>query len=205
MYFYRFGLAGIMVVMGGFVFAHPRTDVVVQKPITSTEVSHPTTSVPVTRNKTIVPTFKPVTSVQGAHSTTSVVVSKPSTDTRVFHPTTSVQVTHPGEMPLATTVPAGNSSSAGGKKTAAVNTVPSSSSSTSMSGYQAPKAKDFKAAALGGGAGGLGNKTDEAAKDAAAASFQVPKGEAASLDSVLKSANNVNQSNIAKAIEGKLK
>ena len=72
-----------------------------------------------------------------------------------------------------------------------------------MSGYQAPKAKDFKAAALGGGSAGLGNKTDEAAKDAAAASFQAPKAEQASLDSVLKSANSVNHANITKAVEKK--
>ena len=83
--------------------------------------------------------------------------------------------------------------------------MPSSASSTSMSGYQPPKATNFKASNLGGGENGLGNKTNEAAKDAAAASLNIPKGQETSLVEILKKSGELNNSSVAKGLEKILK
>lgn len=204
MIFNRVFFLGIILALACPLAARPRTDVTVNKPVTSGGTARPATSVAVSRPKTEVKVFKPITSVQVVHPQTDVAVFHPVTDVVVTRPVTDPSVLHPGENTARAGVIGTSSPSAakGGKTSAPAQTVPSGSSSTSMSGYQPPQAKNFKAAALGGGNAGLGNKTDESAKDAAAASFQVPKGDAATLESVLKG-SELNKSKLMKSVQKK--
>lgn len=179
--------------------ARPQTEISVEKPVTSVQVSRPKTSSTVFHPKTSVRVEKPVTSVSVNHPQTESVSYHPVTQTVVSRPTTSVQALHPAE--LISPNKGDQTPSKSGKQAATVNVVPSSASSTSMSGYQPPKATNFKASNLGGGESGLGNKTDEAAKDAAAASLNIPKGQEASLAEILKKSGSVNKSNVAKGLE----
>lgn len=202
MNFHQWMAAGVLCAAAVPLAAYPRTEVKVSRPTTSVSVSRPSTSVAVFHPKTEVKVFRPSTSVQVTHPTTDVSVSRPQTTVTVNRPATSGQSA--GQAGGGTSVKPGaaGTTTAGGKKAAAES---SASAKTSMSGYQPPKAKDFKAAPLGGGSGGLGNKTDEAAKDAAAAAFNVPKGDEVSLESVLKNAKSINTSKITKAVEKQAK
>lgn len=202
MNFYRLGVLGLMLTAALPLAARPRTEVTVDKPVTSVQVSRPKTSSSVFHPKTSVAVVKPTTSAPVNQLKTESVSSHPVTQTAVSRPTTSAQALRPAELVSSKT--GDKTPSGSGKQAAPVNSVPSSSSSTSMSGYQPPKATDFKAAKLGGGEAGLGNKTDEAAKDAAAASLNIPKGQEASLEEVLKNSGNISKSNLTKAIEKKV-
>ena len=71
-----------------------------------------------------------------------------------------------------------------------------------MSGFQMPKATDFKAAQLSGGEEGLG-KPDDKEKNAAAESYNPPKAEEASLAGAIKFVEE-NKGKIGKNIENKL-
>lgn len=203
---YCFFFLGLFLLLSCPLAAKPRTETVVNRPTTAAGGSfRPVTSVDVSRPKTTATVFKPTTSVQVFHPKTEVAVFHPTTTVEVVRPVTDPSVLHPGEKGeqaklISTSSP--SKPSAGGKKSAEENSVPASSSATSMSGYQPPKAKDFKAAQLGGGSAGLGNKTDESAKDAAAAAFQIPKGDAATLESILKG-SNLNKADLTKAIQKK--
>lgn len=206
----------ILVGMGAFgnsALAAPVTQVKTFHPATQTEVSRPATSVVVARpGQTAVTQLS--TSVAVSQQTTSTAVSKPATAVAVTKPATTVQVSrpatsvvggHPGETDWRTeTGRYGNRVSSvenaadTGKKVAS-----SSSKATSMmSSYQPPQAKDLKAAQLGSGTEGLGNKINEAEKDAAAAALNIPKGEEVSLENVMKSTGNTG--NLKQKIEKKL-
>ena len=153
-------------------------------PATKAEVSHPTTQVAVN---------KPTTKVE---------VSKPETKVQVFHPVTTVVVQHP-QTPSATASDnkKGDNATLIATKQPAPTSMPANEQNKSMmSSYKAPQAKDFKAAATGGGEAGLGNKTNQAEKDAAAAAFQTPKAESASLSSLSPGADGNLRSKISKEV-----
>lgn len=163
----------LWVFTSGGAWAAPVTAVSVSHPKTNTTVTHPTTAVAVSHPRTVAPVTHPKTTVTVTRPQTSVPVSHPTTNAPVSHPTTSVPVTHP-----QTTATSSDKSAAPEPTKQAVDnsaTAPAAQQKGSMmSNYQAPKAKDFKAAKLGGGEQGLG-KTNEAEKDAAAASLKPPK------------------------------
>ena len=176
---------------------HPGTQTVVVRPTSSVEVTHPRSSVGEMYPATTGQVAQPATSVAVSQLATAGEVRKPSTTVRVSHPTTtvavnqpatSVPVTHPGEANWQqetgkyknTVVSPVDTSAGAGKKAAA----------SMKDSYQPAQAKDFKAAKLGGGDEGLGNKMNQAEKDAAAAALNIPKGEEVSLEHVLKSASN---------------
>lgn len=148
-----------------------------QRPVTQVSISRPATAVSVSRPNTAVTVSRPATSVSVSRPSTAVSVSRPDTAVNVSRPVTNVSVSRPA-TPVET-AEAGVSSAAAvsSKKTAAVPApVPASKTTTSMSGYKPPVAKDLKAAQTGGGASGLGNKVNQAEKDASAAANQAPKG-----------------------------
>ena len=194
------GILGVLLMASSTLEARPRTEVSVEKPVTSVQVSRPTTSSSVFHPKTSVQVIKPATSVTVNHPKTESVSYHPVTQTVVSRPVTSVQALHPAAQ--VSPNKGEQTPSKSGKQAAAV---PSSSSSTSMSGYQPPKATNFKASNLGGGENGLGNKTNEAAKDAAAASLNIPKGQETSLVEILKKSGELNNSSVAKGLEKILK
>lgn len=193
------GILGVLLMASSTLEARPRTEVSVEKPVTSVQVSRPTTSSSGFHPKTSVQVIKPATSVTVNHPKTESVSYHPVTQTVVSRPVTSVQALHPAEQ--VSPNKGEQTPSKSGKQAA----VPSSASSTSMSGYQPPKATNFKASNLGGGENGLGNKTNEAAKDAAAASLNIPKGQETSLVEILKKSGGVNNSSVAKGLEKILK
>ncbi|MGN1058034.1 MAG: hypothetical protein ACI4Q7_01590 [Candidatus Avelusimicrobium sp.] len=194
------GILGVLLMASSTLEARPRTEVSVEKPVTSVQVSRPTTSSSVFHPKTSVQVIKPATSVTVNHPKTESVSYHPVTQTVVSRPVTSVQALHPAEQ--VSPNKGEQTPSKSGKQAAAV---PSSASSTSMSGYQPPKATNFKASNLSGGENGLGNKTNEAAKDAAAASLNIPKGQETSLVEILKKSGELNNSSVAKGLEKILK
>lgn len=194
------GILGVLLMAASTLEARPRTEVSVEKPVTSVQVSRPTTSSSVFHPKTSVQVIKPATSVTVNHPKTESVSYHPVTQTVVSRPVTSVQALHPAEQ--VSPNKGEQTPSKSGKQAAAVT---SSASSTSMSGYQPPKATNFKASNLGGGENGLGNKTNEAAKDAAAASLNIPKGQETSLVEILKKSGELNNSSVAKGLEKILK
>lgn len=152
-----------------------------QRPATQVNVSRPTTAVSVSRPNTAVTVSRPATSVSVSRPTTAVSVSRPDTAVSVSRPVTNVSVSRPAtfvETPVAGGASAASSAGAALSKKAAPETpaAPASSAKTSMSGYKPPVAKDLKAAQTGGGAEGLGNKVNQAEKDASAAANQAPKG-----------------------------
>ena len=158
---------------------------------------HPQTGKAVVRPTTQVVVRKPETATTVKQLKTETVANHPQTTVSVNHPTT------PGSPNTEGTSSAGNSAATSTKKEA--NTIPSSSSATSMSGFQMPKAKDLKAANLTAGEAGLG-KPDDAEKNAAAASFKVPKAENASaenLQSVVQKAESLNKSTLEKQLNDK--
>ncbi len=164
-------------VLLGFIsagaWAAPVTTTSVSRPKTNTTVTHPTTAVTVSHPQTpTVPVTHPTTAVTVIHPQTSAPVSHPTTDVSVSHPTTAAPVTHP----QTTATSSDKSTAPQPTKQAVDNSAPAQAAQkgSMMSNYQAPKAKDLKAAKLGGGEQGLG-KTNEAEKDAAAASLKPPK------------------------------
>jgi len=154
----------------------PSTTAVVTRPVTTAGAVHPTTTVTVSR---------PVTTATASHPMTTVEVIRPTTTVVVAHPQTPAPQAPAMEMKGFHTSPA--PLAAGGKAVAAEG----KQNPSMMSTYQPPKAKDLKAAALGKGDDGLGNKVNEAEKDAAAASFKPPKAEEISLESAMKKEANV--------------
>lgn len=180
----RFILIYIMMFSAAAAFA--------QRPVTQVNVSRPSTAVSVSRPNTAVAVSRPATSVSVSRPSTAVSVSRPDTAVSVSRPVTHVSVTRPStfvEMPEAGASSSASSAvSASSKKTVAAAPAPSS---TSMSGYKPPAAKDLKASQTGGGAGGLGNKVNQAEKDASAAANQAPKG----VDPSAVSAQNVMSGN----------
>jgi len=176
-------------------------------PVTQTAVSHPTTQVAVDKPRTSVVVTVPVSRTSVSHPRTEGSVQHPVTSGEVSHPVTQVTVAHPRTELLdssnnkgASANTQGASKALSGKSAAApmMENKPSM-----MSSYQAPQAKDLKAAKLGGGAAGLGNKTNEAEKDAAAAASQAPKREEASMESILNNKDSSIKSKVTKAIEDK--
>ena len=145
-----------------------------QQPVTQVTVSRPTTNVSVYRPATSVTVSRPTTQVSVFRPTTQTEVSRPTTQTEVSRPTTSVAASRPVTVLSSGAAQQSNSASES-KKTA----TPSSQAQTSMSDYKPLQAKNFQApsasASLGGGAAGLGNKINQAEKDASAASSQAPK------------------------------
>ena len=185
-----------MCAVGIFLFA-----LVAEAKTPSTEkvVSRPQTAAAVTRPATQVPVLKPVSTTTVNQLKTEVVVSHPQTNISVTHPST-VKLSDGGSAP-------GGADQKSSKNTPekAVNSVPSSSSATTMSGFQMPKAKDFKAANLTKGDDGLG-KPNDSEKNASAVAFQVPKADEASaenLKSIAEKAQSLNKATLEKQIEGK--
>ena len=162
----------VLVLISGAAGAVPTTQVTVSHPKTNASVTHPRTAVSVSHPKTAVSVSRPQTASQVSQLKTEVTVSHPKTNVSVSHPSTSAVVTHPQAGASASddknaSQPAkqasdNNASAQAGQK------------GSMMSNYQPPQATDFKAAKLGGGEQGLG-KTNEAEKEAAAASFNPPK------------------------------
>ena len=176
-------------------------------PVTQVSVSHPTTQAETTRPTTAVAVNRPTTDSSVSHPQTTVSVDRPSTAVNVSHPVTEVTVFHPETENTSADTSAGSSGSgsqqrAVSAKTVAAGTASAGAKPSMMSTYQAPQAKDFKAAKLGGGEAGLG-KINEAEKDAAAASFKLPKGEEVSAKSVLENKGSNIKSKVNKAIENK--
>lgn len=173
-----FLLVGSLVLVGLTAQAHPTTQTVVSRPKTDTSVSRPTTNVsssrPVTTVKVSRPETKtavsrPTTTVKNSRPETEVEVSRPKTEVSVSRPTTEVSVSRPGEVGAA----GGASTDKKAKSTGKKGTAPSAAETkTSMSGYQPPKAKDFSASPNNLG---TASAEEQAAKDAAAAAFKVPK------------------------------
>ncbi len=160
-----FGLVMWGVVCVG-VGAAPTTNVAVSHPSTRVSVTHPQTSGAVNRPHTAVTVSRPQTAVSVSHPATSAPVSHPVTSVAVVHPQTGA-VSSGKETPgVAQPTKQAIDNSA---------TAPAAQKGSMMSSYQAPQAKDLKAAKLGGGEQGLGNKTNEAEKDSSAASFKPPK------------------------------
>lgn len=207
--------------LAGEVTAAPVTRVQVSRPSTQTgvlqletsgtvrqlhssvETFHPSSSVRVTQPATAVDVHKPTTTQTVNKPATEVFVDRPATTVAVEKPSTNLSVTRPGENNWQTAtgryantvVPPAERPVVGGKQTA-------EKSSSMKSSYQPPQAKDFKAAKLGGGEAGLGNKTNQAEKDAAAASLNIPKGEEVSLENVTKP--SANTSSLKQKIEKKI-
>ena len=157
----------------GLADSHPKTGTTGTRPTTTVVVKHPKTN----------PTA-------AARPTTSAAVSRPKTTVEVKHPQTPA----PTEEKDAQTAPKPT-------KQALDNTATAAKKGSMMSSYQAPKAKDFKAAKTGGGEAGLG-KTNQAEKDAAAAQFNKPG--ALTLENALKG-SNISKSKISKSVENKTK
>lgn len=158
-----------------------------QRPVTQVTVSRPATAVSVGRPNTAVTVSRPATSVSVSRPATAVSVSRPDTVVNVSRPVTNVSVTRPSTFVETPETGASAAAPAASKKTAAAAPALASSSKTSMSGYKPPAAKDLKSAQTGGGDGGLGNKVNQAEKDASAAANQAPKG----VDPSAVSAQNV--------------
>lgn len=177
---------------GAAVAATPSTQVTVSRPTTKTAVTRPTTAVQVSRPTTNTPISRPQTQVN---------ISRPETRVTVSHPTTAVSVSRPSTTQAGQpTVAAGEKLSSGAKSGKTVAS--SASATTSMSGYQPPKAKDFQAAQLGGGDSGLGNKVNEAEKDAAAKNSLAPKALSATAENVMSSANkNVDKGTLSDLVK----
>lgn len=175
--------------------ATPSTKVTVFRPTTKTAVTRPTTAVQVSRPTTNAPISRPQTQVN---------ISRPETRVTVSHPTTAVSVSRPTTtqvgQPTATAGGKAGGLSAGEKSGKMLAS--SASAATSMSGYQPPKAKDFQAAQLGGGDSGLGNKVNEAEKDAAAKNSLAPKALSATAENVMSSANkNVDKGTLSDLVK----
>lgn len=177
---------------GAAVAATPSTQVTVSRPTTKTAVTRPTTAVQVSRPTTNTPISRPQTQVN---------ISRPETRVTVSHPTTAVSVSRPSTTQAGQpTAAAGEKLSSGAKSGKTVAS--SASATTSMSGYQPPKAKDFQTAQLGGGDSGLGNKVNEAEKDAAAKNSLAPKALSATAENVMSSANkNVDKGTLSDLVK----
>ena len=177
---------------GAAVAATPSTQVSVSRPTTKTAVTRPTTTVQVSRPTTNAPISRPQTQVN---------ISRPETRVPVSHPTTALSVSRPGTTQAGQpTAAAGEKLSSGAKSGKTVAS--SASAATSMSGYQPPKAKDFQTAQLGGGNSGLGNKVNEAEKDAAAKNSLAPKALSAAAENVMSSANkNVDKGTLSDLVK----
>ena len=151
-----------------------------QRPVTQVEVVRPTTQVQVTRPTTQVTVSRPITQVTVNRPVTQTAVTRPVTTATVSRPTTEVSVTRPVTpvVVFRPTTPSGENAASAGSAGKSAAGVSSAAAKTSMSDYKPPVAKDFKAPAsaaqLVGGAAGLGNKTNESEKDAAAAALQTP-------------------------------
>ena len=218
--YHKWGILGGVCLLASSIWAAPATRVQTFYPSTKTEVRHPATSGVVHQPGTTVAVTKPATSIHVTQqetfvsvkqNATSVAVSKPATTVPVRQltttvivdkPTTTVQVMHPGEPDWQ---------KATGGYTNTFPTPPSRGSAdvskntpSMMSSYQPPQAKNLKAAQTGGGEEGLGNKVNQAEKDAAAASLNIPKGEEVSLENVLKSSEK-DMSKLRQTIEKKTK
>ena len=173
-------------------------------PATRVSVTHPKTTTTVSQPKTAVSVSHPQTSVTVKHPSTNVDVSHPTTIVAVTHPQTSVSVSHPTTVASSSVSSQGNSAKPVKTGNVSVNNKMASGNEAKpsmMDSYQAPKAKDLKATRLGGGEDGMGNKVNEAEKDAAAASFDVPKGEDVSMQSVLKGGNSGLKSKLKQKVE----
>ena len=190
--------------MGGtFVWAAPVTQVSVTHPKTDVAVSHPKTSVDIYRPKTSVEVSRPRTSVEINHPKTEVVVTHPKTSVVVERPTTMVSGEKAGAQ-KETGLPKAKGSAA--KQASSKNAASNASAKPSMmSTYQPPQATNFKAAKTGGGESGMGNKVNEAEKDAAAASFKLPKGEEVSAEGLKQAKNSGLKSNLAEIVKEKTK
>ncbi len=218
--YHKWGVLGGVCLLASSMWAAPATHVQTFYPSTQTEVRHPATSGVVRQPGTTVAVSKPATSVRVTQqetsvpvkqNTTSVAVNKPATTTPVRQltttvtvdkPTTTVQVMHPGEPDWQ---------NATGKYTNTFPAAPSRGSAdvskkapSMMDSYQPPQAKNLKAAKTGGGEEGLGNKVNQAEKDAAAAALNIPKGEEVSLENVLKSSEK-DMSKLKQNVEKKVK
>ena len=135
----------------------------------------------------------------GTHPKTQVVVNRPQTpqaggvnrpvtSVAVFRPVTTVTVQHPV---TSVTQPDGSKApqtSGGAQPTKQSSDAAVGKKPSMMSQYKAPKATDFKAAKTGSSDGGLGGKTDEKVKDAAAASPKMPKFDAGAVEAQIKQA-----------------
>lgn len=150
-----------------------------QRPTTQVNVSRPTTAVSISRPQTDVSVQRPVTSSGVYRPATQVSVSRPVTQVNISKPVTQVEVSRPVteagvSRPATSSAPAAGSVSSA-KKSAPEPAPSTAAKTTSMSGYKPPVAKDFKAPTAGNGDQGLGNKVNQAEKDAAAAATQAPK------------------------------
>ena len=180
-------------------------------PVTdSPSVSRPKTVVSVSHPKSDAVVSRPVTSVSVARPHTEVSVTHPTTSVSVSHPVTEVSVSHPASpgasaRNVSGTVSANAKASDSGTKRATAGNGSSARAAGGSNPSPLPPAKDLKAAALGAGEAGLGNKFDDAEKAAAAASFTPPKAEDASMESVLKGPGGAVSSKITKALEEQTK
>ncbi|MCQ2410897.1 MAG: hypothetical protein MJ053_05410 [Elusimicrobiaceae bacterium] len=182
------GILASLCGLAAVALAAPVTQVQVVRPSTTTVVTRPVTTAGSTHPTTTVAVSRPVTTATASHPTTTVEVIRPTTTVVVAHPRTPAPRAAVGELTgfhSSAQLPAANPP---GGKTAAKEAAPAGSMKDS---YKPLQAKDFKAAQLGKGDNGLGNKVNEAEKDAAAASFKPPKAEEISLESVLKKEANV--------------
>ena len=162
----------------------------------ATPVSHPKTNVTVTHPRTqgVVVNRPQTVNVKVDRPVTRVTVDRPVTRVEVLRPTTPAPAVDDKSAPApeATKVALDNSEQGTQKK------------GSMMSQYKAPQATDFKAAKTGGGEAGLGNKVNQAEKDAAAAAFKIPKGEAATEASVRDVSGSIG-SKVSQSISNKTK
>lgn len=189
----------------------PQTKGAVSRPQTKTVVSHPQTSNLTSAQppKTTTVINRPVTRESGGKQTSdNIPIKQLQTKVTVPHPQTQVSVNRPSSNTSSE-----ETKEAGGgknlKDSSALqgqNTISSSSAPTSMSNFQMPKAKDFKAANLTKGEEGVG-KPDDAEKNVVAASLQVPKTQetsAENLQEMVNKAASLNKNELGKKIESQI-
>lgn len=216
----KWGISGGVYLLTSVVFAAPSTQIQTLRPATGVEVSRPFTSVAVRQQDSVVGVNKPTTDLSvtrqktsvsvrknetlnvGGKPETSVAVNKQVTTVEVDKPTTNVQVMHYNE-PDWQTATEGYYTTTFGSRDVSPATRSEESKPSMMSTYQAPQAKELKAAQLVAGEEGLGGNVDEAEKAAAAAALKIPKGEEASFENVMKSSKNAD--NIKQSVEKKMK
>ncbi len=180
------------------------------RPVTQESVSHPQTTVSVSHPKSDAVVARPATRVTVARPRTEISVPHPTTSVAVSHPVTETSVSHPanlgGTSPhVSGTAFANAKAQNAGTKRGTAGNVSSTQAAGGSNPSPLPPAKDFKAAALGTGETGLGNKFDDAEKAAAAASFTPPKAEEASMESVLKGPGSAVSSKITEALNKQTK
>lgn len=162
-------------------------------------VTHPTTSVTTTRPQTKVTVSHPKTTPSvNTHLPTFSTVTRPTTTVTVAHPVT------PGSTAALMQGASATANTAAPAKTKQATADNAGGKPSMMSTYQPIQAKDLKAPKLGA-TDGLGNKDPNRAEKDALAAAAKPKGEEASVESVLSGGTGNLKSTISNALGKELK